>query len=233
MEAPEARDIFDQNATTYDRVNTVLSLGLDGRWRRWVAGEATWKPDARVLDAFSGTGLVGLAAASMGGKVTLADISPHMLSIAGKRAEKRDLIVDIKLVDLTKEPSLFKRESFDSITIVFGIRYLKNPVEVLERLSFLLRPGGRLVALEFIVPSGGPISRLAAIYFFSILPTIGAFLAKQRRLYDYLVSSTKVLGGKNNLLKIVSSAGFKVSKTKHFGFGLVCGVVASRSARPL
>lgn len=228
MEAREARDIFDENAATYDWVNTVLSLGLDSRWRHWVAKEAARKPCARVLDAFAGTGLVGIDAAAMGGNVTLVDISPRMLSIARQRAEQRGRRIDTVLADITREPLPFKDGSFDAVTVVFGIRYLENPARALKLLSSLLKPGGRLIALEFIVPSRGSIASIAALYFFRVLPAIGASLARRRALYDYLVSSTKSLGGKDALLEIIASAGLEIRTVRIFGFGLVCGVVASR-----
>jgi len=228
VSAPDTYDLFEKNAMSYDCVNSIISLGLDGRWRRWAACQAARQHKARVLDAFSGTGLVGLEAALMGADVTLADVSPQMLSIAGERAEQKAALVDIKLVDLAEEPMIFKKEHFDAITMAFGVRYINNPGAIIARLSSLLRPGGKLIILEFVVPQGGLISKLASLYFFHILPRIGSFLAGQRELYDYLISSTIALGKKENLLNIISSAGLSVTETKLFGFGLVCGVVAVR-----
>lgn len=227
MEAQEARAIFNRNAATYDRINSILSLGLDARWRRWVARQAASKPGAYVLDAFAGTGLVGLEAAKMGAHVVLADISPGMLAIARSRAKRYGVPININIVDLTKDELPYEKEAFDVITIVFGIRYLKKPAEVISRLSGLLKPGGRLVALEFVRPSPGLISSPAAFYFFNILPRIGSCLARRRELYDYLVSSTKALGSARNVRDIITSTGLSVTLEKRFGFGLVYGIVST------
>jgi demethylmenaquinone methyltransferase/2-methoxy-6-polyprenyl-1,4-benzoquinol methylase len=228
VDAQGAREIFDRNAVNYDWVNSIISLGLDKSWRRWVAKQATEGPGMRILDAFSGTGLVALEEAAMGADVTAADISPQMLSIASGRAERRGISIDIKLVDLTGDHLPLEEEYFDAITLVFGIRYLKNPAVTISKLSSFLKPDGRLIALEFIMPASGFIPTLASLYFFRILPRIGSLLAGRRELYDYLISSTSALGHKENLLKIISSAGLNIIETELFGFGLVCGVIATK-----
>jgi len=227
MEVREAEAIFNRNAATYDRVNSVLSLGLDARWRRWAARQAAFKTGAYVLDAFSGTGLVGIETAKMGAYVVLADISPGMLAIARQRSKRWGIPANINVIDLTREGLPYKKETFDAITMVFGIRYLKEPTEVISNLSSLLKPGGRLVALEFIKPSPGLLSTPAAFYFFNILPRIGSCLARRRELYDYLTSSTKALGSARSVRDIIISTGLAVTLEKRFGFGLVYGVVAT------
>lgn len=227
MEAREAAAIFNRNAATYDRINSILSLGLDARWRHWAAVQAAFKPGAYVLDAFAGTGLAGIEAAKMGAHVVLADISPGMLAIARRRSKRLGIPININIIDLTKEELPYKKETFDAIIMVFGIRYLKEPAEVISRLSALLKPGGKLVALEFVKPSPGLISTPAAFYFFNILPCIGSCLARRRALYDYLVSSTKALGQAKNVRNIISSAGLRILIERRFGFGLVYGVIAT------
>lgn len=226
MSSEDIRELFERNANSYDWVNSIISAGLDSRWRRWVASQAARTPGARVLDVFSGTGIVGIEAATMGAEITLADISPRMLSIASHRAEKRGVFADIKLVDLTQKPSLFARESFDVITMVFGLRYIDHPGEVISKLLPLLKPRGKLIMLEFIVPSKGLLSTPASLYFFHALPRIGSFLARRRELYDYLISSVKTLGNKEDLLNILSSTGLGITEIRLFGFGLVCGTVS-------
>jgi len=227
MEPRKAEAIFNRNAATYDRINSVLSLGLDARWRHWAAGQAVYKPASYVLDAFAGTGLVGLEAARMGAHVVLADISPGMLAVARQKLKKWDIPASINIVDLTKDELPYKNETFDAITVVFGIRYLKEPAEVISRLSALLKPGGRLVILEFVKPSPGLVSTPAAFYFFNILPRIGSCLARRRELYDYLASSTEALGKASNLRNVIISAGLNIAIEKRLGFGLVYGVVAT------
>jgi demethylmenaquinone methyltransferase/2-methoxy-6-polyprenyl-1,4-benzoquinol methylase len=218
--------LFAANAETYDSVNTAVSLGLDARWRAWVARMAVTRPGAHVLDAFAGTGLAGLAAARLGAAVTFADGSREMLAIARHRAERRRLPVAIVETDLTGELPEFPGAPFDAVTVVFGVRYLDRPSDVLRRLTALLAPGGRLVLLEFADPSPRGFGRLPAFYFFHILPKIAGALSGDRELYRMLIGTTRRIRGASHLLYIVRAAGLEPVETRVMGFGLVVGIVA-------
>ena len=230
MARPEPTpELFDANAETYDRVNTIISLGLDRCWRGWVVRQALdHAQQPRLLDAFSGTGPVGLEAAKRGARVTLADDSPGMLALARSRAARRKLDVRSVLVDLTASPLEVPGAPFDAVAVVFGVRYLSDPVAVLARLGGLLGEGGRLVALEFCEPRGGMVSRLAGWYFFRVIPPLAGMLAGDRELYDTLARTTHALGGPDRLPAIVRDAGLCVDEVRLMGFGLVVGVVAHR-----
>lgn len=223
----ETRALFDKNASTYDRVNTVISLGLDARWREWAARAAVERPGARVLDAFAGTGRVGVRAAELGAKVTLADLSARMLSIARSLALARNVSVSIEEVDLVLPDLEVPGAPFDAVTVVFGVRYLEDPAAVLLQLSRLLRPGGRFVVLEFVEPERGLVSSAAARYFFHVLPSLAGALAGSRELYDWLVATTHEMDGAAHLRRVVEDAGLCVVETRMMGFGLVCGIVAA------
>lgn len=228
-EAPsraEVSRLFEENAVTYDRVNTAISLGLDRRWRDWVARQSVVSPGARVLDAFAGTGLVGLRAAELGARVTLADASAAMLEQARRSAARRRVSARFVTADLTAELPHLDDAPFDAITVVFGVRYVRAPSEVLRRLSALLAPGGRMVVMDFISPERGVVARLAAVYFFHILPKLASALAGRRALYDVLTRTTKGLRGQDDLASIVKDAGLRVTDTSRRGFGLVVGIVA-------
>jgi len=225
MDQTAARRLFDTAAGTYDRVNTIISLGLDSRWRDWAARRAVSYPGGRVLDAFAGTGLVGLRAAELGATVTLADISPGMLAVAQQRARHRRLNVRTLLVDLTDE-ALDVQGSFDAVTVMWGLRYLGDPSGVLRRLSALVDPGGRVVIVDFVEPDGGFIARLAAGYFFRILPWVAGVLAGRRDLYRELVVTTRAMGSKDHLVSLVEDAGLEIVQQRVMGFGLVLGLVA-------
>lgn len=224
----EVRDLFDRSAATYDRVNTAISLGLDARWRAWAARQAVGRPGARVLDAFAGTGLVGLRAARLGAHVTLADISTGMLAVADVRAREAGLDVQLELADLASGAALVRGAPFDAVTMVFGARYLDDPVRVVRGLARLLTPGGTFVLLDFVQPVPSWLSRLAGFYFFRVLPAIGGALSGNRELYDRLVSSTREMGPPEHLVRIATDAGLDVVRTRTMGFGLVLGVVARR-----
>jgi demethylmenaquinone methyltransferase/2-methoxy-6-polyprenyl-1,4-benzoquinol methylase len=222
------RELFDANAATYDRVNTLISLGLDARWRTWAARRAVERPGARVLDAFAGTGLVGLRAAALGAEVTLADGSPGMLEVARRRARASRLEVRFVETDLAAEPPHVPGAPFDAITVVFGVRYLDDPVAVLRGIASLLEKGGPRGIVDFGEPDGSLVSRIAAFYFFRVLPRIASLLAGRRGLYDRLVTSTHHMGRAERLVALVGEAGLTVAETRRMGFGLVAAVVARR-----
>lgn len=226
---PDVEELFDENATTYDRVNTVISFGLDARWRDWVARQAVARPGARVLDAFAGTGLVGLRAAALGAQVTLADISPGMLSIAARRADRLGLRAAFTTTDLTLPDPHFPDAPYDAITMVFGVRYLADPSAVIRRLSKLLADDGRFVIMDFVEPDAGLLSRLAAFYFFRILPRIAGALAGKPELYQRLITTTHALHGQAHLERIVRDGGLVITETRNMGFGLVVGVVGNKA----
>lgn len=227
MDVRRSVALFDENAATYDRVNTLISIGLDARWRRWVAREAAWRPGAKILDAFAGTGRVGIEAAALGAEVTLADASPRMLEFATSRAARRGLIVGRVVADLTALRLPFEPHSFDAICVSFGVRYLDDPAEVLRRLGGLLAPDGRLVILEFVRPPRSVLSSAAAIYFFRMLPAVAGALAGRRELYDYLTRSTLAVGHAEDLEAVCRTAGFELRKRRTMGFGLVAGLVCA------
>jgi demethylmenaquinone methyltransferase/2-methoxy-6-polyprenyl-1,4-benzoquinol methylase len=229
VDTAAARELFDANAETYDRVNTVISLGLDSRWRSWAAREAVSGPGVHVLDAFSGTGLVGLRCAALGADVTLADVSPAMLGVADRRATKAGLDVRIDRMDLTDAPPEPPGAPFDAITMVFGARYLDDPARVIGGLSRLLKTGGRFVLVDFVEPNDSLLSRLAAAYFFGVLPGIARLMAGRRELYDQLVATTHEMGSAAHLMSIAEQAGLEISATRTMGFGLVLGVVGRRA----
>jgi demethylmenaquinone methyltransferase / 2-methoxy-6-polyprenyl-1,4-benzoquinol methylase len=220
------RDLFDANAATYDRVNTIVSLGLDARWRDWAARSAGARAGARVLDAFAGTGLVGLRAAALGADVTLADGSEGMLAVARRRAEASGRDIRVAVTDLEADPPLVPGAPFDAVTMVFGVRYLEDPVRVVRGLASLLKPGGTFVIVEFVEPGRGLLSRLAAAYFFRVLPRLAGALAGRRGLYDRLAATTHAMGPAGRLAAIARGAGLRVTQTRSMGFGLVAGVVA-------
>lgn len=223
------RALFDASAATYDRVNTIVSFGLDRRWRRWAAARAVGdgvRP--RVLDAFAGTGLSGLAAARLGARVTMADDSQGMLGLAVDRATARGIPIRACLVDLTDAETVASLGSFDACTVVFGVRYLDDPVAVLRALGALLEPGGRLVVMDFCTPDARPLHRLAGAYFFGVLPSFAGLLAGDVELYRTLSVSTRRLGGRDRLPALVAEAGLHVTEVALMGFGLVVGVVGTR-----
>ena len=221
--------LFDRSADRYDRINTAMTLGQDRRWRRWAARSVVRRPGLRVLDVCAGTGLVGLEAARLGARVTLADVSPGMLARAGERAVSRRLDVSICLVDLADPQSEVDLVDFDGITLAFGLRYFDDAVAVMRRLAGSLRPDGELVLLEAVLPTGGPVARGAAFYFFHLAPRLAVLLGGRRELYDRLTASVRSLGTEADAIGVLTAAGLEVVHRRRFVGGSVIGVVARRS----
>lgn len=227
MDALEARALFDANARTYDRVNTAISFGLDAAWRSWAAERAVRERGDRVLDAYCGSGLTGIASAEGGAAVTFADVSPKMLAVAAERARRKGVAGEFVLANLASPVPALERSSFDAVTAVFGVRYMDEPIVGLRLLARLLAPGGRLVIVEFTQPErpSGP-GRLAETYFFRVLPRVASRMAGNRVLYDYLTRSTASMGSRRRLISLVESTGLRVTESRPMGFGLVTGLVA-------
>jgi demethylmenaquinone methyltransferase / 2-methoxy-6-polyprenyl-1,4-benzoquinol methylase len=250
--AAEVAALFDRNAATYDHVNTVICFGLDGRWRRWVAGRALavapgvaaggvdasrWvaagappRPP-RVLDACGGSGLVALELARRGVRVTVADVSGEMLALAGRRAQREGLILDLAQADLATEPAAeLPGAPFDAVTLAFGLRYVEDPAGLLRGLAAALVPGGSLVLLEAVVARGGAPALLAGRYFFDVAPRAGRLLAGHGELYAELTETVRALGTAGDLLRIVEAAGLAPRERRLFAGGVVAGVVAHHAS---
>ncbi|MHB9004792.1 MAG: class I SAM-dependent methyltransferase [Coriobacteriia bacterium] len=221
----ELTTMFDENAETYDSVNAVISLGLDARWRKWAARQAVWRPGARVLDAFAGSGAVGIAAGELGAIVTLADASPRMLAVSRRKARSKGLDLKAVEVDLSEPGLPFASRSFDTVTVVFGIRYLDDSVRTLKDLAGLLVPGGRMVIVEFVEPRRTLISALPAAYFFHGIPRIAPLLGGRGGLHVKLAETTHALGTAHDLGAVIARAGLGIVEARMMGFGLVAGLV--------
>jgi demethylmenaquinone methyltransferase/2-methoxy-6-polyprenyl-1,4-benzoquinol methylase len=183
------RTMFDRIAPVYDLMNTVMTAGIDGRWRRAALAAAALGPGDRVLDVATGTGKLALgAAAAVGptGEVVGLDASPRMLARA--RAAGRGSSVRWLEADAMAMP--FDDRSFDAVTIGFGLRNLPDAGAALGEMARLLRPGGRLVVLEIAEPPRGLARLLFVTWFRRIVPFLGR-LAGQPAAYAYLPDSLR------------------------------------------
>lgn len=234
--------LFDAAAASYDRVNTVITFGLDGLWRRWAARQALAsstarlvRPSARggranprVLDACAGTGALALALASRGAAVTAVDAAPGALALARRRLAAKGLPARVVVADLAGPTDLRDAVGppFDAVTLGFGLRYFAAPGALLARLRTLLKPGGRLVLLEAVRPPQDLAGRAAAAYLFHVAPRLGATLAGRAELYDLLAASTRALGSSAAIETGLRAAGFRVIARRRFAAGAVVGFVA-------
>jgi demethylmenaquinone methyltransferase/2-methoxy-6-polyprenyl-1,4-benzoquinol methylase len=230
LEPLRVSDRFDRSASTYDRVNTIITLGFDARWRRWAARQATPRDAGgppRVLDAGAGTGLLALDLARRGAAVTAADAAPRMLAVARDRFAAAGLPLRAFVADLSDPATAGKLDGpFEAITLGFGLRYFADPVALLRLLRGLLVPGGRLVVVEAVQAPQDLLGTAAGLYFFQVAPRLGAALSGRGELYDLLSASTRALGSADDVAAHLNAAGFAVAARRRFALGVVAGFVA-------
>jgi demethylmenaquinone methyltransferase/2-methoxy-6-polyprenyl-1,4-benzoquinol methylase len=212
LPAEGVRAMFDRIAPVYDLMNRVMTLGLDGRWRRATA-ESVVRPGDRVLDACCGTGDLALAGARAGGSVTGLDFSERMLERARRKAP------DLAWVegDLLALP--FDDASFDAATVGFGVRNVEDIPAALRELRRVLRPGGRVGVLEITRPTGF-LRHFYGIWFDRIVPLLGRVLPGGAA-YTYLPASVRRFPGPEDLSRALEEAGFARVRFRLFAGGIV------------
>ena len=211
--APSAVEaMFDRISPVYDAMNRVMTAGLDRRWRRLTA-EAVVAPGDEVLDACCGSGDLALAAERAGGRVTGLDFSERML----ERARRKSASVRWVRGDALALP--FADESFDAVTVGFGIRNVDDLEAGLRELVRVLRPGGRLSCLEITRPRGllRPFFRL---WFDGLVPLAGKVLPGGAA-YTYLPASVRRFPGPEDLAELMRRAGFEDVRWRLLGGGIV------------
>jgi demethylmenaquinone methyltransferase/2-methoxy-6-polyprenyl-1,4-benzoquinol methylase len=213
LPADGVRRMFDRIAPVYDAMNRVMTAGLDGRWRRATVAETVRQGD-RVLDACCGTGDLAVAAKRAGaGEVVGLDFSPAML----ERARRKDAGVEWLEGDVLALP--FEDESFDAVTVGFGVRNVEDLPAALRELRRVLRPGGRLGVLEITTPRGllAPFYRL---WFDRIVPLLGRVLPGGDA-YTYLPASVRRFPTPEALADELAGDGFSAVRFRLFAGGIV------------
>jgi demethylmenaquinone methyltransferase / 2-methoxy-6-polyprenyl-1,4-benzoquinol methylase len=212
---PDAvRTMFDRIAPVYDLMNRVMTVGLDGRWRRLTARSVV-RPGDRVLDACCGTGDLALADERAGGRVVGLDFSERML----ERARRKSKSVDWTRGDLLELP--FADASFEAATVGFGVRNVADLERSLRELRRVLRPDGRLGILEITEPRGllRPFYRL---WFYGIVPLLVGRVLRGGSAYSYLPASVRRFPGPEDLAALLERAGFD-----EVGFRLLAGGIVA------
>lgn len=208
VKAEQVEEMFSAIAPRYDLINSVLSLGLDQRWRSQAVKAALVDSPSRILDAATGTGDLALAIKRYGPRVNVVgvDLSERMLTIARRKANLRGLSITWEVGNASELS--YPDCSFGAITISYGLRNLEDVDQGLNEFFRLLIPGGKLVILEFTSPPSGPLGNLVRLYSSKIIPAIGGALSGYRSAYEYLPDSIKGFFHPSILSEHIELAGF-------------------------
>jgi demethylmenaquinone methyltransferase/2-methoxy-6-polyprenyl-1,4-benzoquinol methylase len=223
--------IFDQIAPTYDRINKVLSMGIDILWRKNFTRYLPQQRNLMCLDLATGTADVALELAKdeRVKHIEATDLSAKMLEFGQKKVSASQYAHKITLhnADGVKIPS--PRTSMDVITVAFGIRNFNDYKLSLSNMVRVLKPGGRAMILEFSLPKNSAIKSIYLFYFRSILPTIGNVLSGHSNAYTYLNKTVEDFPYGDAFISEMTSAGFSSVESKSLSFGIATLYIGHKS----
>jgi demethylmenaquinone methyltransferase / 2-methoxy-6-polyprenyl-1,4-benzoquinol methylase len=218
----QVAEMFDNIAYRYDFLNQLFSLGIHKRWRKKAVKELYELKPQLILDVATGTGdfAMELHKRLHPLKVTGVDISEGMMKIGRKKIAELHLERNIELVEGDSEKLPFPDNFFDAATVGFGVRNFENLEKGVAGMYRVLRPGGKLVVLEFSRPAKFPVKQLYQFYFHRVMPFIGKLFSKDARAYSYLPESVQAFPDGKNFVAILEKAGFSSCTWQPLTFGI-------------
>ena len=205
----QVESMFDTISDNYDRLNRVISLGIDQSWRKKVIKRVIDHRPETVLDVATGTGdLVIALAASRAKELIGLDISKGMLKTGEQKIRDKQLQDRIKMQQGDAEAIPYADDHFDAITVAFGVRNFENLEKGLQEMRRVLKPGGLVVILETAVPTKFPFKQFYKLYSNNLLPLIGRLFSKDRSAYQYLSESASVFPYGEAFNNILRNSGF-------------------------
>lgn len=217
----QVEQMFDNISGKYDELNHILSMGIDVGWRKKVVKIIKNQNPETVLDIATGTGdLAIMMAKSTDAKITGFDLSAGMLEVGRKKIAELNLGNRIEMIQGDAEKMPFDDNSFDCITVAFGVRNFEDLKKGLDEIYRVLKPGGKFVILEFSQPQSFPMKQLYSFYSKYILPMIGKKISKDKSAYTYLPESVKAFPYGEEMKKILKSSNFIKTTDKKLTFGI-------------
>ena len=224
------REVFDSVARKYDLMNDLLSFGMHRLWKRRCIAEANVRQGTRVLDIASGTCDLAIAFAKLAGarSVTATDINREMLAYGRSRLVERGLDCDVVQADAERLP--FEDDAFDVVTVSFGIRNMTHKDRALSEMLRVLRPGGRLLVLEFS-KCVGFVKPFYDFYSFHFMPWLGGLIASDASSYRYLAESIRMHPDQPTFAGLMRDAGFDDVRWHNLTFGVCALHIGTKPAR--
>ena len=219
--ARRVRGVFDSVASRYDLMNDVLSMGLHRAWKAYTVAIAAVQPGMQVLDIAGGTGDLARAFAQRvgaAGRVVLTDINEAMLRTGRDRLLDEGLLLPTAACDAEHLP--FADASFDLVSVAFGLRNMTHKDKALKEMARVLRPGGRLLVLEFSTPAA-PLKKPYDWYSFTFMPMMGKLIAGDADSYRYLAESIRMHPDQATLKALMQASGFAHVDVHNLAAGIV------------
>ena len=218
----QVEDMFDKIAFRYDFLNRFLSAGIDVGWRKKAIKQLITDHPQKILDVATGTGDFALTCYEIlkPEQITGIDISEGMLDMGRKKIAKAGLQQNIELLNGDSEAILFDDNSFDAVTVAFGVRNFENLEKGLSEIKRVLKPGGKLVVLECTKPSLPVVKQLYRFYMKTLTPKIGKIIAKNNDAYQYLNDSVLQFPEKESFINILNQANYRNAFYKTLTLGI-------------
>jgi len=229
--ARHVRGVFDSVAGKYDLMNDLMSGGLHRLWKRFTLARTGLRPGQAALDVAGGTGdLSAGMARQVGptGRVILSDINAAMLAEGRNRLIDRGIAGNLDVVQANAERLPFSDGRFHCVAIAFGLRNVTDKPAALSEMARVLKPGGRLLVLEFSQPALEFLRPIYDLYSFQVLPRLGALVAGDRESYQYLAESIRMHPNQYAMLKMLEDAGLEDCRYHNLSGGIVALHVGQR-----
>lgn len=204
--------VFHSVAAKYDIMNDVMSFGIHRFWKRYTIEVSGARPGMKVLDLAGGTGdLTAKFSYLVGdkGEVVLADINDSMLKVGRTKLRDKGIVNNVSYVQANAEALPFPDNHFDIITIAFGLRNVTDKDAALRSMNRVLKPGGKLLVLEFSKPQHEIMRKVYDLYSFKVLPKMGELITKDADSYEYLAESIRMHPDQDTLKQMMVDAGFE------------------------
>jgi demethylmenaquinone methyltransferase/2-methoxy-6-polyprenyl-1,4-benzoquinol methylase len=217
------KEVFDSVASRYDIMNDLMSGGMHRLWKRYTVQHANARPGHVILDLAGGTGdLTREFARAVGprGRVVLADINAAMLEQGRRRLVDAGIAGNVELAQVNAEELPFADNTFDRISIAFGLRNVTHKEAALAEMYRVLKPGGKVLILEFSRPADA-IKPAYDLYSFKVLPLLGRLVARDPESYQYLAESIRMHPDQETLLRMMQDAGFERCRYNNLTAGIV------------